>query len=45
MKRIIKKFRIDKRIRVGYGSAFFILLISYLVTLYINRQVLKNRAY
>ena len=42
MKRIIKKFRIDKRIRVGYGSAFFILLISYLVTLYINRQVLEK---
>ncbi|HRP55569.1 ATP-binding protein [Agriterribacter sp.] len=42
MKRIIKKFRIDKRIRVGYGSAFFILLISYLITLYINKQVLEQ---
>ncbi|HRO47736.1 CHASE3 domain-containing protein [Agriterribacter sp.] len=42
MKRIIKKFRIDKRIRVGYGSAFLILLISYLITLYINRQVLEQ---
>ncbi|HTN05107.1 ATP-binding protein [Agriterribacter sp.] len=42
MKRIIKKFRIDKRIRAGYGSAFLILLISYLITLYVNRQVLEQ---
>lgn len=39
MKRIIKKFRIDSQIRVGYGSAFFLLLISYLLTLYTNRQL------
>ncbi|MFT3946324.1 MAG: CHASE3 domain-containing protein [Agriterribacter sp.] len=38
MKRIIKKFRIDKRIRVGYGSAFVILLFSYLLSLYYNVQ-------
>ncbi|MFT3747813.1 MAG: CHASE3 domain-containing protein [Agriterribacter sp.] len=42
MKRIIKKFRIDKRIRVGYGSAFVILLFSYLLTLYYNVQADKQ---
>lgn len=36
MKRIIKGFRIDKRIRVGYGTAFGILLLTYLLTLYSN---------
>ncbi|MBX3256115.1 MAG: CHASE3 domain-containing protein [Chitinophagaceae bacterium] len=38
MKRIIKKFRIDKRIKVGYGSAFFLLLISYILTLVVNKK-------
>jgi len=42
MKRIIKRFRIDNRIRVGYGTAFFLLLISYLLTLYANRQLLEQ---
>lgn len=36
MKNIINKFRIDKRIRVGYGTAFGILLFSYLLSLYYN---------
>ncbi|PWT98167.1 MAG: histidine kinase [Bacteroidetes bacterium] len=35
---LIEKLRIDKRIRVGYGSAFFVLFISYLLTLYANRE-------
>jgi len=30
------------RVRVGYGSAFFLLLISYLLTLYANRQLLNQ---
>lgn len=38
MKRIIEKIRIDKRIRVGYGSAFTLLLISYVLTLVINQK-------
>lgn len=42
MKSIIKKFRIDKRIRVGYGSAFFLLFVSYLLTLYVNNKVLEQ---
>ena len=42
MKTIIKKFAIDMRIRVGYGTAFFLLLISYLLTLYANRQLLNQ---
>ena len=42
MKQIIKKFAIDRSIRVGYGTAFFLLLLSYLLTLYINRQLLKE---
>jgi signal transduction histidine kinase len=39
MKKIIQKFRIDTRIRLGYGSAFFLLLISYLFTVYANYQL------
>lgn len=42
MKKMIKKFAIDNRIRVGYGTAFFLLLLSYLLTLYINRQLLSE---
>lgn len=38
MKKIIEKFRIDKRIRVGYGSAFILLLISYVLTLVVNQK-------
>ena len=42
MKNIINKFRIDKRIRVGYGTAFVLLLFSYLLTLYYNFQADKQ---
>jgi signal transduction histidine kinase len=42
MKKIIKKFRIDRNVRVGYGTAFFLLLLSYLLTLYVNRQLLRE---
>lgn len=42
MKKIINKFRIDSRIRVGYGTAFFLLLLSYIATLYANRQFYKE---
>ncbi|HTE10719.1 MAG TPA: CHASE3 domain-containing protein [Chitinophagaceae bacterium] len=42
MKRIIDKLKIHNQIRVGYGTAFFLLLICYLVTLYSNQQVLKQ---
>lgn len=42
MKRVIKKFAIDLRIRVGYGTAFFLLLISYLLTLYANTELLQQ---
>lgn len=39
MKRIIDKLKIHNRIRVGYGTAFFLLLISYLITLYSNKKL------
>src|SRR5579859_1124584 len=42
MKTVIKKFASDLRIRVGYGTAFFLLLISYLLTLYANSELLKQ---
>jgi signal transduction histidine kinase len=42
MKTAIKKFAIDLRIRVGYGTAFFLLLSSYLLTLYANSELLKQ---
>jgi signal transduction histidine kinase len=42
MKAAIKKFAVDLRIRVGYGTAFFLLLSSYLLTLYANSELLKE---
>jgi signal transduction histidine kinase len=42
MKTAIKKFAVDLRIRVGYGTAFFLLLSSYLLTLYANSELLKE---
>ena len=43
MKTAIKKFAIDlRRVRVGYGTAFFLLLSSYLLTLYANSELLKE---
>jgi signal transduction histidine kinase len=45
MKRIIDKLKIHNRIRVGYGTAFFLLLISYIITLIANRQLLDQAAF
>ncbi len=42
MKRIIDKLKIHNRIRVGYGTAFFLLLICYLITFYNNRLLLQQ---
>jgi signal transduction histidine kinase len=42
MKTAIRQFAIDLRIRVGYGTAFFLLLSSYLLTLYANSELLKE---
>ncbi|MHA4806664.1 CHASE3 domain-containing protein [Flavitalea flava] len=42
MKRVIKKFAVDLRIRVGYGTAFSLLLLSYLLTLYANTELLQQ---
>jgi signal transduction histidine kinase len=42
MKTVIRQFAIDLRIRVGYGTAFFLLLSSYLLTLYANSELLKE---
>lgn len=42
MKTVIKKFAIDLHIRVGYGTAFFLLLLSYMLTLYANSELLKQ---
>ena len=42
MKTAIRQFASDLRIRVGYGTAFFLLLSSYLLTLYANSKLLKE---
>lgn len=42
MKTVIRKFAIDLRIRVGYGTAFSLLLLSYVLTLYANSELLKQ---
>ncbi|HTL08786.1 MAG TPA: CHASE3 domain-containing protein [Chitinophagaceae bacterium] len=45
MKSIIDKLKIHNRIRVGYGTAFFLLLICYLITLYNNQLLLRQAEY
>ena len=42
MKKIIDKLKVHNRIRVGYGTAFFILLVSYVITLYANARLIKQ---
>ncbi len=45
MKRIIDKLKIHNRIRIGYGTAFFLLLVSSLVTLITNSKLLDQAKY
>lgn len=42
MLNVIKQLQIDKRIRAGYGAAFIVLFISYLLTLYGNSQLMDQ---
>ncbi|MBC8034632.1 MAG: CHASE3 domain-containing protein [Chitinophagaceae bacterium] len=42
MKKLINKLRIDSRVRFGYGAAFILLTVSYLITLYANRQLVTQ---
>lgn len=42
MKTAIRQIAFDLRVRVGYGTAFFLLLSSYLLTLYANSKLLKE---
>lgn len=42
MLQVLKQLQIDKRIKVGYGAAFALLLISYLLTLYANLQLIEQ---
>jgi len=37
-----KTSAVDLRIRVGYGTAFLLLLVSYVLTLYANSELLKE---
>jgi len=39
---VIKKYPVDLHIRVGYGTAFLLLLVSFLLTLYANSGLLKQ---
>jgi signal transduction histidine kinase len=42
MKTVFKKFAGDLRVRVGYGTAFILLLAAYLLTLYANSELLRE---
>lgn len=42
MLKVIKQLQIDKHIRLGYGVAFLLLLISFFLTLYANRQMMEQ---
>lgn len=42
MKSIIQNIRNEGKIRAGYISAFFLLLVSFLLTFYANRRLIDN---
>jgi CHASE3 domain sensor protein len=42
IKAAVKKLAVDFGIRVGYGTAFLLLLVSYLLTQYNNSELLKE---
>jgi signal transduction histidine kinase len=42
MRKALEKFKSDLRIRMGYVVAFFLLLVSFLLTLYANRDFLNE---
>jgi signal transduction histidine kinase len=39
---ILKQLRLDYRLKVGYGAAFLLLLISYLLTWYANQEQISQ---
>jgi signal transduction histidine kinase len=39
---VLKQLKIDFRIKIGYGAAFILLLISYILTWYANQQLLTQ---
>ncbi|HTB51823.1 MAG TPA: CHASE3 domain-containing protein [Ferruginibacter sp.] len=39
---ILKQLRLDYRIKVGYGAAFLLLLVSYLLTWYANQELITQ---
>jgi len=39
---ILKQLRLDYRIKVGYGAAFLLLLVSYLLTWYANQDLISQ---
>jgi len=42
MRSILQQLKIDYRIRAGYGAAFVLLFVSYLLTWYTNRQLIEQ---
>ena len=45
MRKSLKEIAFDFRVKVGYTSAFILLLISYILTLYGNSQLMKQTAW
>src|ERR1700739_771085 len=39
---ILKQLRLDLRIKIGYGAAFVLLLISYILTWYANKELIAQ---
>ncbi|HTC00936.1 MAG TPA: CHASE3 domain-containing protein [Ferruginibacter sp.] len=39
---ILRQLRLDYRIKVGYGAAFLLLLVSYLLTWYANQELISQ---
>lgn len=42
MRSILQNIQYQGRIRIGYISAFFLMLLSFLLTMYANNQLVKN---
>ena len=39
---LLKPLRLDFRIKIGYGAAFILLLVSYILTFYANKNLIEQ---
>jgi len=42
IRNVLQRLQLDFRIKLGYGAAFILLLISYIVTWYANEELIMQ---